>query len=343
MRRLLFLIFAIFIFLGCSFTPVEIENPDPKDPAGNEDPINIDDPVNRSIFNGHEFNGNLYQAFAIMIENTAASRPQSGLSLADIVYEITVEGWNISRIIAIFSNNHPTKVGPVRSARLPFVQIINEWKLPFAHFGTAATGQGDALTFLKTINLPIRFDGHKGLNDEFYFRDNARYAPHNAYFNAKDAKAKIPELSYSERFMYDTLTNINDSVAYAITIKYSSINHVKYAFDSRTGKYFRFINDDPHMDAYSNKQISVTNIIILHAPHRSVEKVNYILVDFIGQGVAEYFVNGMHEVGTWVKLSDEAVTKYFDSENREIILLPGNTWIQVVHNRVDIDIVSLSK
>lgn len=106
-----------------------------------------------------------------MIENTAAARPQSGLSLADIDYEITMDGWIISRMLAMFGTNHPTKVGPIRSARLHFVNLMEEWKLPFTNFGSASTGEGDELTILKLINLLIRFDGDKGLNDEFYSRD----------------------------------------------------------------------------------------------------------------------------------------------------------------------------
>jgi hypothetical protein len=337
MKRLLFSMLVLLVLFGCS-SPVVVDDPKPEDPIDNEDPIVIVDPIERSIFSGLEYNDEKYEAFAIMIENTAAARPQSGLSLADIVYEITVDGWNISRMIAIFSTNHPTKVGPVRSARMPFVYLMKEWKLPFVHFGSAATGQGDALTLLKSINLPIRFDGHKGLNDEFYSRDSARTSPHNAYFNADKAKVKIPELSYEQRFTFDEVSNVDDSDVLTIFMKYSSINNIKYVFDLASKTYLRFVNNEPHMDAYTGRQIGVTNIIVLHAPHRSVETVEYVLVDFVGEGKAEYFVNGKHEVGTWLKSSDEAITKYFDSTGEEIVLLPGNTWIQVVHNKIIIDV-----
>jgi hypothetical protein len=343
MKRLLFSIFVIVILVGCSSKPVVIEDPNTDDPIDDEKPINNEEPVDRSTFNGQEFDGELYEAFAIMIENTAAARPQSGLSLADIVYEITVEGWDITRMVAIFSNNHPTKVGPVRSARLPFVHLMNEWILPFAHFGTAATGQGDAITLLKSINLPIRFDGHKGLNDEFYSRDTSRVAPHNAYFNAAMAKVKIPELQYVERFKFDNISNVDDEDIPVIKLKYSTINRVKYIFDPIIEKYFRFVNDEPHLDAYNGEQIAVTNVIILYAPHRSVEKVEYILVDFVGEGIADFFINGKRETGTWEKLSEQSITKFYDSLGEEIILLPGNTWIQVVHNKVLIEVEQIDK
>lgn len=335
MTKKIILVFLLLTLFACSPKPVVIPEPEePEDPVI-EEPVVVE-PIKRSIFSGLEYEGDEYEAFSIMIENTAVARPQSGLSIADIVYEVAVDGWNVSRFLAIFGHELPTKVGPVRSARLPFVKLQVEWRLPFAHYGSASTGQGEALTLLKSLNLPVRFDGHLGLNDEFFSRDSARSAPHNAYFNAEKAKVKIPEFAYEERFTFDDTSNVDDSDILTISMKYSTINNVKYVFDSTSRKYLRFVNDDPHMDAYTKEQIGVTNIIVLHAPHRSVEKVEYVLVDFVGEGKAEFFVNGKHEVGSWLKASDTAITKFFDSAGEEIVLLPGNTWIQVVHNKIAI-------
>lgn len=327
--------FLLLFMTACSPNSNVIE-PEPIEPPVIEDPVEIEEPINRSIFNGLEYDGDNYEAFSIMIENTAAARPQSGISLADIVYEISVDGWNISRLMAIFSTVHPSKVGPVRSARVPFANLQKEWRLPFAHYGSASTGLGDAFSILKAIKLPIRFDGHKGLNDEFYSRDSARSSPHNAYFNAEKAKIKIPELEYDERFKFDDTSNVDDKDVTVIVMKYSSINHVKYVYDAYLNKYQRFVNDEPMMDAYNKTQVTVTNVIVLHAPHRAVEDVDYVLVDFIGEGVAEYFVGGKHEVGKWKKANAEAITKFYDSADVEIVLLPGNTWIQVVHDKIAI-------
>lgn len=315
-----------------------VDEPEPPEPPVIEEPVVIEEPINRSVFNGQENDEDTYEAFSIMIGNTSAARPQSGISLADIVYEISVDGWNVSRFLAIFATEYPTKIGPVRSARVPFANLQWEWRLPFAHFGSAEMGEGNALTILKAINLPIRFDGHKGLNDEFYSRDNARPSPHNAYFNAEKAKIKIPELAYDERFIFDDTSSVDDKDVSVIVMKYSSINHVKYVYDANLKKYQRFVNNDPMMDAYTKTQVSVTNVIVLHAPHRAVESVDYVLVDFIGEGVAEYFVAGKHEVGKWKKANAEAITKFYDSADVEIVLLPGNTWIQVVHNKIAIEV-----
>jgi hypothetical protein len=48
----------------------------------------------------------LRQVLAVKIGNTAPERPATGLSSADIVYMIPVEG-GLSRILAVFSSHYP--------------------------------------------------------------------------------------------------------------------------------------------------------------------------------------------------------------------------------------------
>src|SRR4030042_5417233 len=53
---------------------------------------------------------------AIMVENSFAARPQSGLYLADVVFEV-VDEYGITRFVAIYNSNDAPVVGPVRSSR----------------------------------------------------------------------------------------------------------------------------------------------------------------------------------------------------------------------------------
>src|SRR3990167_10184320 len=83
---------------------------------------------------------------AVMIENHQESRPQSGLSTADVVYEAVAEG-GITRFMALFyCNLGDTQVGPVRSARTYFLDWLGEYDGSYAHVGGANTpGPADAL------------------------------------------------------------------------------------------------------------------------------------------------------------------------------------------------------
>src|SRR5216683_8017562 len=57
-----------------------------------------------------------HASLAIMVENQADARPQSGLTNADVVYEALAEG-GITRFIALYLSGDAPVVGPVRSLR----------------------------------------------------------------------------------------------------------------------------------------------------------------------------------------------------------------------------------
>src|SRR3989339_1542901 len=75
----------------------------------------------------------------IMVENHKEARPQSGLSSADVIYEVVAEG-GITRFMAIFyCNLSDVQVGPVRSARTYFLDWLGEYDALYAHVGGANT------------------------------------------------------------------------------------------------------------------------------------------------------------------------------------------------------------
>ncbi len=74
----------------------------------------------------------------VMIENHTDSRPQSGLTAADAVYEAVAEG-GITRFGAVYycgAIAKDVKLGPVRSARTYFLDWASEYNFPlYAHVG----------------------------------------------------------------------------------------------------------------------------------------------------------------------------------------------------------------
>lgn len=82
-----------------------------------------------------------------MIENHVDSRPQSGLSYADIVYEAVAEG-GITRFMGVFycgAQSDTAKIAPVRSARIYFVNIAAEYNTPiYLHVGGGNCSRDEA-------------------------------------------------------------------------------------------------------------------------------------------------------------------------------------------------------
>jgi hypothetical protein len=74
------------------------------------------------------------------IENHADSRPQSGLSFADVVYEVVAEG-GITRFLSVFycgASAQDVRIAPIRSARIYLINWATEYQTPiFVHVGGA--------------------------------------------------------------------------------------------------------------------------------------------------------------------------------------------------------------
>ena len=73
----------------------------------------------------------------IKVSNSLEVRPQSGLSMADIVFEHFAEG-GITRFTALFYGQDPGKVGSVRSGRLIDIELPAMYSAIFGYSGSSA-------------------------------------------------------------------------------------------------------------------------------------------------------------------------------------------------------------
>lgn len=329
------ILLALISLIGCS-APEEVVV---------EEPI-IEEPiieVIRNQFDGsalEEAETQTYKAVAVMINNSEIARPHYGLSKADVVYEVIKEEYLETRFMALFEGEFPEKVGPLRSIRVPFVRIFNEWHTALVHYGGSGSVAQDgsanpdsvnALGMLPDIYIPYRFDAVAGINDEYFFRTTDRPAPHNAYIGLLEASQDFPDVWIKDHFAFseEDYSQSSDS-ALTVTIDYptETANKVSYEYNTSTNQYDRYINDEVHLDALYDKQISATNIIVQYAKHTEVN--GYVLVEFLYSGKADYFINGEHISGYWVKDWEDDLTHWLTDNDEELIILPGNTWIQIV-------------
>lgn len=69
------------------------------------------------------------------IDDTPQAHPQIGLEDADVVYIEQVEG-GLTRLAAVFSSKIPTKIGPIRSARISDIDLFAQYgRVGFAYSG----------------------------------------------------------------------------------------------------------------------------------------------------------------------------------------------------------------
>ena len=106
-RSIVLLLLAVgLIMTGCS-NKEETKEPVPKDTTPKEEVVKEPEFSNSYPLTGIGTNENTDQrAIAVMVNNHTKARPQSGLSKADIVYEILAEA-EITRFLAVYQSEMP--------------------------------------------------------------------------------------------------------------------------------------------------------------------------------------------------------------------------------------------
>jgi hypothetical protein len=128
-------------------------------------------PIIRNFLTGVEgINGPI---LAVKVDDTSQAHPQIGLQYADVIYVEQVEG-GLTRLAAIFSQNFPEIIGPVRSARISDIDILAQYgRVGFAFSGA----QSKFYPMINAANLVNLSADRNSAN--IYYRDSTRYAPTN--------------------------------------------------------------------------------------------------------------------------------------------------------------------
>ena len=270
---------------------------------------------------------------AVSIENHPDARPQSGLIDASIVYEAITEG-GITRFLAVYGPTDAKEVGPIRSARLFFMDWLKEYDAFFAHAG----GNEDALANID--KYAIKDIPH---TEPYYYRDykGRSVASEHTLYSSTDqlynlAKSKGYDTTKSDYTAMKFKTDgPADPAGKGVEINFSSESYkVGWSFDPTTNKYSRTLAGAPHTDRTTGNQITAKNIIIqtvdrTFQPTGSYGSQNYVFKN-IGSGSAYVLEDGKVIKATWKKTSLTDRTKFTDETGAEISFDPGNTWYEIV-------------
>ena len=135
----------------------------------------------RSPFTGEPIHA-LRRELIFKIDNVVQARPPTGLTKADIVYLLPVEG-GLSRIFAVFSSHVPPVVGPVRSSREEDIALLRQFGRPAFAFSGAQPRLLPVVEHARIVNLYAGVVGG-------YYRDPRRIAPYNLYAHTKTLLAE---------------------------------------------------------------------------------------------------------------------------------------------------------
>ncbi|WP_187274132.1 DUF3048 domain-containing protein [Paenibacillus sp. N3.4] len=265
--------------------------------------------------------------FMVMVENAPQARPQTGLDQADIVYEILAEG-EITRFVSVFQSHDAKVIGPVRSIRPYFVEIGDALDAVIVHAGWSQ----DAMNIMAGRKLS-HLDEVYG-DGAYYWRATDRKAPHNLYTSVDKMKQGAEARKFRSEWNGPLLTFAKEGQAKltGAAVNYIQIPYIQgyfasYEYKAAEGVYMRSMEGKPHVDKETGKQLQTKNLLVLESKHKIVDNEGRREVDVFGPGKGLIFQEGRSQAITWER-KNGLLRAYADG--REVPLLPGNTWVQIV-------------
>ena len=284
--------------------------------------------------------------YAVMINNNHAAWPQCGLQDAYLIYEIIAEG-GITRMMALYKDVYPTKIGSVRSARHYFIDYAEENDAIFVHWG----GSPQAYS---RINTGINDLDGIALENSVFFRDKTlkRDYEHTGFVDLEKAKQYAENKGYTRDTNKDLLlnysaeeidlsTNETAQAADSVTLKYSYYHTTSYEYDAENKVYKRSMSGKANVDLATGEQYTAKNIIVYNVRNYTLndgDNKGRQELENIGSGNGYYISNGYAVPITWEKTSHSGQTVYKYKNGGEITVNDGNTFIQICPTDTDIEI-----
>ena len=301
----------------------------------------------------------------VMIENTPDSRPQSGLSKADVVFEAVAEG-AITRFGAMFYcgvQADDAILAPIRSARTYYIDWASGFNRPmYVHVGGAnVPGPSDALGQLGdygwngqndinqfSVGYPTFVRDYNRLGDREIATEHTMVTSTEKLWavatkrnwtnmtpavkvgktttTPADWKAGYKGWSFEDGKSAGTVS----SISYEFWTGYKDYA-VSWQYDSAKNAYARSQGGAPHTDLEGSRQIMASNVVILFTTEKGpINEKKHMLYGTTGKGEALVFKNGEAIKATWTKKDREGELMFVDAKGKDLVLNRGMVWVSVL-------------
>ena len=309
-------------------------------------------------------------AYCVQTPNdTYGARPQTGLNNAGVIFEAIAEG-GITRFAAIYQNPTVDIFGPVRSIRLYYLDWDTPFDCTVVHAGgsiealDAISSRG---TKHLTENYSYMYRGNYIYHsyDNIFLTPNslASFSSDYGYTTSEISGFTRLNPNDSIKNRYDNLaispleittpsvkdTSELDPVVSEIHFDFGGSDefNIDYTYNLDTNSYDRsytyggkhevysctngedLFDQDP-ADVCPLVQLSPNVIIAMMVDERRHRDGVHEAITTVGEGTAYVFQNGDAIKGTWKKSSLEDQIRFYDEDDKEISLAPGQTWISAL-------------
>jgi Protein of unknown function (DUF3048) N-terminal domain/Protein of unknown function (DUF3048) C-terminal domain len=274
-----------------------------------------------SPFTGEHVSG-LGQVVAVKIDNIAEARPPTGLTQADIIYLLPVEG-GLSRIFAVFSSHFPPVIGPVRSAREDDLELLRQFGRPaFAYSGATP----HLLPFIHRARIIDLYAGTAG----GYFRDQNRVAPHNLYAHSSQLQTQAHDASKA----HDIGFRFGPAPAGGRTLTEFGISYSAASFTFRwsaaAGKWLSWM-DGKAATATEGGQLGAPTIVIQYTTVRTSRFTEYgsrpPYAESTGSGTGVVLRGGKAYDIRWSRPNADGGTTFTTTAGKPMTFAAGQVWV----------------
>lgn len=270
-------------------------------------------------------------AIGVKIGNDPASRPQSGLQAADIVYEEMAEG-GITRYLAVYQCRQTAAIGPVRSVRWDDWHVLAPYGHPILAFAGGIIPWERAVARMRWL-----YDANALAypTSEAFHRTTNRIPPWNLYTSTADLwkmdKVRTPP---PRQFSYRAHPPKGSVRSNGVTIVgFSAGANVVWRWNAERRAFYRSYGSVPDTSA-DGVQLHATNVIVqvVKTYPGPPESGTSLEVDSVvkGHGRAYVFTGHKVERGTWSAYKYGVRMHLRFPDGRAMTLEPGNTWVEMV-------------
>jgi len=276
--------------------------------------------------------------FAIMLNNLKPALPQHGISQADFIFEVPVEG-GITRMIGIFTGMDDIgKIGTVRSLRPYYADIAAAFDAVLVHAGYSI----DAIVhknYLKLDNMDgITLNG----GAEAFARDEERVAAgigveHTLFGTGPSIKAYAEKVGYrltvaedydSGLLFSDDATPANGENAERFTVNFG-YKPTEFTYNAEKGSYTAFQQGGDYIDGATGEAAEFKNILVLDTSIYVYDEEYHLSVDLVGEGEGYFACGGKTVPIRWERADDHAPFRYFNADGSELALGRGSSYVAV--------------
>lgn len=301
-------------------------------------------PANQNLLTGI---GDLSEAaigkrpVAVMVNNVQKAMPQYGVSQADLIFEIPVEG-DATRFMALYGDyTKVPQVCPIRSCRYYFPALSLGFDAFYVNWGCDET----ILDYIQGLNL----DQIEGITNTggLFGRDqeklNQGYAlEHTGFFDgtrlvsyieSKGLRTDLKEEKKGAAFLFNGMEEQlkpEGSDCTQVDVQFGAQSST-FTYDAEKKVYLKQINGTPQIDAKTGEQLAFTNVLVLETEISVRDEVGRKKIDWDGGANAKgyYISNGGVQEIHWSKdeNNEESYLRFYDLNGNEIKINRGKSYI----------------